>query len=234
VAQAIGQCVYSGLIGYPYINTYTMYSPPYESAGATFINAAYYQDKNCTNLSGTVPTKLNACSTSGASIYFTFSQTLPVFSGGYVQQTVFNYTGGATANCPSNSMVLSVFNFEGGCLYDCGGGSSSCQFDGCASGSSAGENGTALLLQYSQEYCPSVDYEYTAIYESSCRSTITCIPQSDEDGDNELTTGAIVGITFAVTFVGTLILVALGIFCYFRYRAKSTGLNENLVQSRDV
>lgn len=139
VAQAIGQCVYSGLIGYPRINTYTMYSSPYESDGATFINAVSYYDKNCTKVAGTaVPTKLNACTTSGSSIYFTFSQTLPQFSGGYVEQTVFNYTGEATTNCSSDSMVMSVFNFGAGCLYDCGGGSSSCQFYSCASGSSTG------------------------------------------------------------------------------------------------
>lgn len=229
VAQAIGQCVYSGLIGYPRINTYTMYSSPYESDGETFINAVSYYDKNCTKVAGTaVPTKLNACTTSGSSIYFTFSQNLPQFSGGYVEQTVFNYTGEATTNCSSDSMVMSIFNFGAGCLYDCGGGSSSCQFYSCASGSSTGENGAALFLQYSQEYCPVANYEYTATYESSCQSTITCVPQSDDD--DGLSTDAIIGITFVATFDGTLMFVALGIFCYFRYRGKSTtGLNENLV-----
>jgi phosphatidylglycerophosphatase A len=232
VAQAIGECVYSGLIGYPYPNTYTIYNAPYANGSATFVNAQYYFDNGCTDLMGSMPLQVNACTSVGASVYFSFSQTIPVFSGGYVQQTVFNYTGTATiAHCPNNSMVLSVFNYESGCLYDCGGGSSSCQFQGCASGST-GENGVAIVSQYSQEYCPSADYQYTVSYDSSCQSTITCFPQSndDDDDDDGLSTSAIVGITFAATFVGTLVLAALASFCYFRYfRPKSTGLTENLV-----
>lgn len=232
-AIALNRCVFTGPIGVPYVNTFAKYY--INPTNNNQVMSQIYFDEFCTQPAGLFTIDLNACTTSGAAVYFTFSQPIPTLNGGYITLSTYDYEGTETVNCPTNSTLLTRYLFTSHCQYDCSVSaeypSSSCIWSGCTPHSSAGD--IAILAGYSELYCPAADFSTSAAVVSNCRYAVNCVDQPAPS--KPLKTPAVIGITFAATFVGCcLIFTALHLWLVRRAAAQaaaSPGLTTKLVDS---
>jgi hypothetical protein len=212
-AWAINTCVPSGYTGYPYPNAYVLISSPFNSGASSYVTIVTYYGETCTgSVSNTQNVELNAHTGVGADPYMYFSAGLPnwdSFDYGYVLQKVYNYTGITDSTCSGEQDLLRASWYYTGCVFDCGGGGgSTCQWNGCAAQYDY-SGGVGLVSIYSEEGCPAEDFVSTVVIESSCSETITCLSATKPGG---LSRAAAIGITFAATLVGTIVII------FFIYR----------------
>lgn len=231
-AVALNVCLYVGSLGNPYPNSFYIYSPVYTGSVVTSVNANLYFDANCTQLAGTYPQQMNACTTAGSAVYYTYSPTLPdvSISGGFIETTTNSTSSTQRTNCSDGDLVLTTTGIYDGCVFNCissTGGAVSCKSSGCS-------GGNALLSYYKDEYCQ--EFAYSVLLGSVCRDSITCVAtSSDDDNDNELTQGELIGTTIVTTAIGVLILEVLLWLGWLWYsRQKKANEQQSLTADAEV
>jgi hypothetical protein len=216
-AWALNKCVFSGLMGYPFANTYIRLVP-YVLNGDDYVTFYSYWDSECSDQMNTIEDMpLGSCTDAGSAINFYSSSTMPdwsSFDNGYVLQQTYNFTGNSNT-CSGESELLTAGWYPDTCQFNCGSGGASCQWMGCAAQYNV-TGGAALLSLYDEEYCPSADFTSTVFVPSTCSQSITCLSSSAEA--KGLSTAAAAGITFAATFVGFIVVASLVYFCFLRKR----------------
>ena len=214
-AVALGACVPPGLRGEPYGSDHSIFTN--NSDGE--VTVELYVDAACTRFRQVYETfYFDSCSTSGDSVFYTYSAQLPDLSLYYasVDQVIYNSSNDAAEDCDrSDDVVLSYALYSNACRQNCMLNKvwEYCVMDYCV-------NSTVNVSYYSKEandLCPanaSIGYKTTG---NTCNERISCFdpndflppptPSSDSSSDNDdstLSTGGIVGVVIACIVVAAI------------------------------